>query len=245
MNSAASILVVQHQDDDPPAHFGRWLVEAGCSLDVRRPDLGEDLPATCEGHAGLMVLGGAMGAHDDADHPWLSATKRLIRSAGEQHIPTLGICLGHQLIAVALGGASRRNPLGQQAGLIEVGWSTAAREDALVGAASLTRARGVQWNYDVVNPMPTGTVVLAHAPAGEVQAARFGPLMWGLQMHPEADESIVGHWMTRGERSEIAARGDDPDAVLAEIGAARAELDRTWRPVATAFADILDRRIDA
>src|SRR4051794_37184949 len=99
-----SVLVVQHQDDCPPALVGEWLVEVGCRLDVRRPYAGDALPETLAEHGALLVLGGSMGAADDADHPWLAPTKDLVRDAAGRRTPTLGICLGHQLIAVALGG---------------------------------------------------------------------------------------------------------------------------------------------
>ena len=85
-----SVLVVQHQDDCPPALVGDWLVEAGCALDVRRPYAGDELPADLSGHDALMVLGGSMGAHDDADHPWLTPTKALVRNAVATSTPTLG-----------------------------------------------------------------------------------------------------------------------------------------------------------
>ena len=122
------VLVVQHQDDCPPALVGDWLVEAGCVLDVRRPYAGDELPDDLADHDAFLVLGGSMGADDDADHHWLAATKALIREAAERGTPTLGICLGHQLAAVALGGEVTRNPQGQQLGLLPMGWTEAARQ---------------------------------------------------------------------------------------------------------------------
>ena len=89
------VLVVQHQDDCPPALVGDWLTEAGADLDVRRPYAGDALPTDLTGHHAFVVLGGSMGAHDDDAHPWLSATKELIRDAVSRETPTLGICLGH------------------------------------------------------------------------------------------------------------------------------------------------------
>src|SRR5680860_518681 len=97
------VLVVQHEDDCPPAWIGEWLVEAGCTLDVRRPYAGDDLPAELGEHDALLVLGGAMGANDDAAHAWLAPTRELVRKAVRRALPTLGICLGQQLVAVALG----------------------------------------------------------------------------------------------------------------------------------------------
>jgi GMP synthase (glutamine-hydrolysing) len=237
----ARILVVQHEADGPPAHVGRWLVEAGCLLDVRRPYVGEALPDDLDAHDGLLVLGGAMGAHDDARHWWLEPTKDLIRAAAAAELPTWGICLGHQLAAAALGGVSKRNPNGQQIGLLEVGWTREAADDPLLASAPAAPRRGVQWNYDVVDPLPEGATVLAATPAGEVQAARFGPAMWGLQMHPEVDQTIVHAWLTDDERTALADRGLDADGILADIEAARAELDGAWQPVTEGFARLVHR----
>ena len=236
------ILVVQHEADGPPGHVGRWLLEAGCELDVRRPYAGEQLPHNLEGYDGLLVLGGAMGANDDERHSWLTPTKDLIRLAAEAELPTLGICLGHQLAATALGGVSKRNPRGQQIGLLDVGWTAAAAGDPLLGMVSSAPRRGVQWNYDVVDPLPGGAAVLAATADGEVQAARFGPAMWGVQLHPEVDETIVGAWVTDDERTELADRGLDADGILTDIEAARAELDEAWQPFAEAFARLVHQR---
>ncbi len=158
-----SVLVVQHQDDCPPAWMGEWLVEAGCVLDVRRPYDGDELPDDLADHDGLLVLGGSMGAHDDEDHAWFTPLKQLVRDAAARRTPTLGICLGHQLIAVALGGESRPNPRGQQLGLLGLGLDGRGRPGPLAQAVT-GAAYGVFWNDDVVVRAPEGTVVLARTP---------------------------------------------------------------------------------
>jgi GMP synthase (glutamine-hydrolysing) len=237
--SSPRILVVQHEADGPPGLVGRWLLQAGCELDVRRPYAGEPLPDDLEGYDGLLVLGGAMGANDDDHHWWLAPTKDLIRTAAAAELPTWGICLGHQLAAVALGGVAKRNPRGQQLGLLEVGWTAAATEDPLLRMVRTPPRRGVHWNDDVVDPLPAGATLLAGTLAGEVQAARFAPSVWGVQLHPEVDHAIVAAWMTDEDRTAIAGRGLDADGVLADIDEARAELDLAWQPVAEGFARLV------
>jgi GMP synthase (glutamine-hydrolysing) len=230
------ILVVQPELDDPAHLFGAWLEEAGCILDVVHPYAGDPVP-TLDGYAGLLVMGGAMGANDDEALEWIGPVKDLLRDAVAEGVPTLGICLGHQLMAAALGGRVTPNPRGQQVGLLPVGWTEAAAGDRLFGGLATPR-RGVQWNYDLVVEPPVGAEVLARTGDGELQVARYAPTAWGVQLHPEVDEVIVGTWVTDSERGELADRGLDADALLAEIKEAREELDQAWAPLAAGFADV-------
>ncbi|MCW2849920.1 MAG: glutamine amidotransferase class-I [Marmoricola sp.] len=231
---AGRVLVVQHEDDCPPAWVGDWLVEDGCVLDVRRAYADDPLPADLGGHDALLVLGGAMGANDDAEHPWLTPTKELVRVAARDGVPTLGICLGHQLVAVALGGVSGPNPNGQQLGLVPLGWTEAAEDDDL-SRELLGTGFGVHWNDDVVLRQPDGTVVLASAPRGELQVARFAPTVWGVQLHPEVDDRILATWA-----EDDRDRYDEGvlDAVLEAVAAAREELAAGWRPLARALSSL-------
>jgi GMP synthase (glutamine-hydrolysing) len=230
-----SVLVVEHEDKCPPALVGDWLVEAGCALDVRRPYAGDDVPELATYDA-FLVLGGPMGAEDDEKHPWLGPVKDRVREAVATGLPTLGICLGHQLIAVALGGTVGRNPRGQQVGLLPVGWTSEAAGDELVGALASPR-RGVQWNDDVVTRLPDGATLLAATAAGEVQAARFAPAVWGVQLHPEVDVEVLRPW-AESDRGSHEAMGIDQEALLGEIAGAHTELEAAWRPLAAGFADL-------
>ncbi len=102
--SNARLRVIRHEASCPPALLADAAVEAGVELEVVAADLGDRVPERLDGAAGLVVLGGTMGVADVADHPHLEATMELIRSAGERGTPALGICLGGQLAAHALGG---------------------------------------------------------------------------------------------------------------------------------------------
>ena len=79
--STQPILVVEHEAQCPPGWLGEWLAEAGAEVDVARPYAGDRLPGDLSGHSGMLVLGGEMGAHDDADFEWLTDVKELVRSA--------------------------------------------------------------------------------------------------------------------------------------------------------------------
>lgn len=232
--SNTRVLVVEHEHGCPPGWIGEWLTEAGAALDLRRPYAGEALPDDLTGHDAFVVLGGSMGADDDAAFPWLTRVKHLVRRAAATEVPTLGICLGHQLAAVALGGRVERNPRGQQIGVLDVGWTADADIDPLLGPVATgpdRPTRAVQWNNDLVVETPLGTVVLARTPRDEVQAARFAPTVWGVQWHPEAGEEIVRAW-AEDDRDDALERGVDLDAYIAAVGAAREELRATWAPLA-------------
>ncbi|MFL6022628.1 MAG: type 1 glutamine amidotransferase [Marmoricola sp.] len=222
-----TILVVQHEDGCPPGWFGTWILEAGAVLDVRRPYVGEPLPAALDEHAGLLVLGGAMNATDEVATPWLTPTKALAREAVERETPVLGICLGHQIVADALGGTVEPNPHGTQRDLLVHAWTEAADGDPLFAGRP---GRAAHWNNDVVTEPPPDAVVLALAPDGEVQALRFGVRAWGIQSHPEVDEQILARWAQED--------GVEVGPFLTEVAAARGSLDASWRPVATAFATL-------
>lgn len=232
------VLVVEHEEQCPPGWMGEWLVEAGLKLDVRRPYAGDVLPADLAEHSGLLVLGGEMGAHDDATHAWLTDVKALVVAGSSTGTPVLGICLGHQVAAVALGGEIAANPLGQQIGVLEVGWTDAAAGDPLVSAlATLPRAPAVQWNNDVVTRLPPDAVPLARTGRGELQAARLAPSVWGVQWHPEVGAEIIGAWADH-DRDAAQDRGVDLAAHVATVAAAHAELRSTWRLLAASFAGI-------
>jgi carbamoyl-phosphate synthase small subunit len=107
------ILVVEHEAGCPPAHVATWLTDAGAELDVCRPWAGDEVPAVATYDA-VVVLGGSMGANDDALHWWLAPVKQLIVDAVEQDVPTLGICLGHQLMGLATGHETTKLPFGHR-----------------------------------------------------------------------------------------------------------------------------------
>jgi GMP synthase (glutamine-hydrolysing) len=219
------ILVVQHQDDCPPALFGTWIADAGGVLDIRRPYAGDDLPADLDAHGGLIVLGGSMGAEDEDVAPWLESTKDLVRVAIAREVPLLGICLGHQVCAVALGGTLGAGAATTRQDLVEVGWRDEVVDDPLFAARPTPVAH---WNNDIVLQVPAGATVLARSPGGDVQVVRLGPVAWGIQAHPEADEQVLDAWAAEDGAPDV---GDLP----ARVGARAALLARQWRPVAEAF----------
>jgi GMP synthase (glutamine-hydrolysing) len=224
------LLVVQHEDVCTVGLLGRWLTDAGALLDVRRPYAGDPLPSSLADHDGLVVLGGSMGADDDAACPWLTPTKELVRDGARRGVPVLGTCLGHQLCAVALGGVVGVNPLGPQTGVTPIGWVLEAGTDPL--CRPLTgQSIGVHWNNDVVLRLPADGVLLARAPRGEIQAARLAATVWGVQWHPEVDAALVAPW---AEDDRDRYPDGFVDELVQGIADRHAEL-AGWRALAESF----------
>ncbi|MDO5739079.1 MAG: type 1 glutamine amidotransferase [Ornithinimicrobium sp.] len=230
MPTRPRVLVVQHEDDCPVGMIEPWLHRAGIDCDVLQAHRGRALPASLGDHIALIVLGGSMGANDDAQHRWLVPTKALIAITVAGGWPFLGVCLGHQLAAVALGGQVERNSHGPFQALAPFGPDQAARSDTLLSALP-RHATVLHWNNDVVTTLPPRAVRLAQSPDGTVQAARFGPRAWGVQFHPEVDADIVARWQP----------GPDPEheaKVIAELEHRRHELHRSWESLIRRFARI-------
>ena len=126
------VLVIQHEPATGPGWWGEWLVETGLQLDVCHA-YAEDLPSL-DHHHGLLVLGGAMGPTDDDACPWLPATRDLLSDAVTAGLPTMGICLGAELIAVACGGSVRRGVAGPELGVLGIDLDPLAATDPVLGA---------------------------------------------------------------------------------------------------------------
>jgi GMP synthase (glutamine-hydrolysing) len=231
--------VIQHEDEAPAAWFGEWLEAAGVELTVVRGHRRETVPESLSGYDGLLVLGGAMGAYDDDWCSWLKPTKQLIATTVRtEQKAFLGICLGHQLAAVALDGAVAPNPAGRALGLTPVQRNEAGWTDPLLAGLD-SGARAVQWNDDIVTTLPAGSTMLAVAPDGSVQAARFGSRAWGVQFHPEVSPEVFASWGVAGDKPDQPAPDLGAIARAArEVAQAEAELRAAWRPLAERFAAI-------
>ena len=139
----------------------------------------------------LIVLGGAMGANDDHKHPFLADLKQLIRAVVAARIPYLGICLGGQLLAAALGAQVVSNRW-EELGTLTVQLTDAGRKDALFHETA-PGFSSFQWHHDSFD-LPDGAVLLASSPVCPHQAFRYGDCAWGLQFHPEVTEQIIRDW---------------------------------------------------
>ena len=186
-----NVLAIVHGDDAGPALFGPLVAEAGHRLDEWSFEWGTPPPRPLESYDAVLVLGGAMHPDQDDLHPWLRDELDWLRGLLGRSVPTLGICLGSELLAQAAG--ARVEELEEA----EVGWSEVELTDAGLADPVLSalppRFQALQWHH-YANDLPDGAVALARNPAA-LQAFRLGETCWGVQFHPEVTEPQVGRWI--------------------------------------------------
>jgi len=238
--SQSPILVIENARDAPVARLGEWLVAAGAELDIRNAEAGDRLPDQLADYAGLVVLGGGMNAYDYAKAPWLPRVRQLLTEAVQAELPTLGVCLGGQLLAAATGGRVRPAELGEYGAQL-VAKRQAAGADPLFRELPIT-PDVLQWHVDEVSQLPPGAVLLASSPGCEVQAFRVGRLAWGIQFHLETTPDIVRAWAATD--AELLADYDLATIVQRAVEA-HSDIAETWQPVAARFVEIVADRASA
>ena len=235
-----TVLVVQNDASDPPLLAGEWLSEAGIRLTVLNAWAGDLVPRRVEsGISGVLVLGGAPNAHDDRAAPWLADVRALLADAVLNDTPVLGLCLGGQLLAAALGGRVELSPI-TEVGLVYVERTEAGLTDRLVSQlhAPGDRIPATQWHQDHITELPDGAVVLLTNPACRVQAFRVGEQAYGLQMHPEVDADAFDDWST--EQDDALERSGRTGAqAAAEVRAEQGALIAAWRPMILGWAELV------
>ncbi len=202
---APTVLVVQHQAGAGPGLLAPALAARGLAADVWRVEQGRALPGVAA-LAGLVVLGGDMDAVDGAGFPHLLTVRERIREAAEAGLPVLGLCLGAQLAALALGGAVARRPDG-----VCLGWRAARPVGGDAVTAGLEPgARLFHWHRDGFTPPPGATRIL-----DDCGAFRLGSVR-ALQAHPEASTAILAGWTQEpGAAGELARARVDVAGLLA------------------------------
>ncbi|MEM9129735.1 MAG: type 1 glutamine amidotransferase [Pseudomonadota bacterium] len=186
------ILVLQHERVEHPGIFRDFLKSDGHTWDAIELDQGEAFPSF-DGYDALWVLGGPMDVWQEDEYPWLKQEKTFIREAvRERGLPYLGLCLGHQLLAEALGGevGPSKTP---EIGVMPVNLTNEGSQGELFDGVSES-FNCLQWHSAEVIRMPEGGVVLASSPACESQAMKWGSNVYSLQFHVEIEIDTVKNW---------------------------------------------------
>jgi len=222
------ILIFQHLACETAGIFTEFWQADGHELHVIALDAGDTIPAL-QDYDLLAVMGGPMDVWQEAEHPWLIPEKAAIKHwVATLNRPYFGICLGHQLLAVALGGDAQpmQTP---EVGLAQITQTGAGRADAIFGNLPETMTT-LQWHGVQVTKLPPDAVVLASNAACAVQAMRVGGHAYGVQYHLEILPSTVADW-----QAIPAYRA----ALHATIGAAAADqLEADVAPLLPAFRQV-------
>ena len=203
------VLVFQHVAVEPLGTLLPLLRSYGMRIRYVNFERDPEARPSTQGYDGLIVLGGPMSAWDDASCPHLGREVSAIEAALAGGTPVLGICLGAQLLARALGAEVRR------AEQPEIGWheicpTEEGRTDPVLGGFSACE-RVFQWHRDTFD-LPDGAAHLARGDdRGCVQQAfRYGETAYGLQFHLEANAALIDRWLsTPAHQLELESLGND------------------------------------
>jgi GMP synthase (glutamine-hydrolysing) len=188
---ASRVLIILHQQHSTPGRLGRMLRELGLDLDIRRPRMGDPLPATLADHAGAIIFGGPMSANDQED--WLRREIDWIGVPLKEEKPFLGICLGAQMLARHLGHRVYTHPEGK----VEIGYYPIQPTQQGHGVCACPFPERVyQWHREGFD-LPEGATLLASGFDFEAQAFRYGCTAYGLQFHPEVTYAMMCKWTTK------------------------------------------------
>ena len=195
------LLLVMQTRDASAGRCRRKLRERGCQLDYCYPQDGEPLPAGMDGYAGAVVFGGPMSANDDGKLPGIRAQLDWIPQALASGRPFLGICLGAQLLARALGAKIEPHP----AGLAEIGYFVVQPTPAGQAVFDEAPLHVYHWHHEGFD-LPAGAELLATGERFPHQAYRYGANAFGVQFHPEVNQRILEAWLVEGAK-ELDAPG--------------------------------------
>ncbi|MGH9612131.1 MAG: type 1 glutamine amidotransferase, partial [Bryobacteraceae bacterium] len=201
----SEILVLQHAAPETLGTIADSLAKHDLAPHYIRTFDGEPVPEDPGASSGLILMGGPMGVYEQDRHPFLGTEMRLIEQALKSGKPVLGVCLGSQLIAAALG-ASVRKGMRKEIGWHPVRLTAQAASDPLFGAVP-REFTGFHWHGDVFD-LPTGADWLASSDLTEFQAFRCDSA-WGLLFHLEVQEPLIAGMVDTfaGELAEADVNG--------------------------------------
>lgn len=181
-----AIIVFQHSEICRPGRLGLTFRDHSLLLDIRRVDQGDAIPTDFDNVDGVISLGGPQ--HVDDGHAWIAREIEFIKGAHARALPVIGICLGCQLTAIALGGKVQRMPddRGPEMGFTDLNILPSGQTDPLL-AGMAWKSPQLQSHWYEVSELPPGAALLASSSRCKVQAFRAGMRTYAFQFHPECD----------------------------------------------------------
>jgi len=231
------VLVFQHVPFEPLGTLDPLLKNSG--FRIRYVNFGREPESrpTLDGYEALIILGGPMNSDQIDSYPNLITEVEIIKEAAERGMSVLGICLGAQLLARALGGTVSRNAV-REIGWHDVEMTEAGLEDPVLSAFAPTQ-EVFQWHEDGIT-LPPGAVLLASSPASPVQAFRFGEHAYGFQFHLETNRPLIDRWLAVPAHLETLQEEQDsidPDGIRRQAETSVGPLERLSRETFSRWID--------
>jgi GMP synthase (glutamine-hydrolysing) len=232
------VIVVQHIQCETPGTIAEVLDARGIPRHAIRVFHGDPVPPQVDEAAGLVIMGGPMGVYEQARYPFLRDEIRLLESALRAEVPVLGVCLGSQLLASALG--AKVAPGTRK----EIGWhpvwlSQSAGDDPLWKGAQ-PRFTAFHWHGDVFD-LPRGAVSLASSELTACQAFRHGDNAYGLLFHMEVTDQLVSG-MVKDCSDELTAAGISGMEILTKRSEHLPQLRSLGQSVFGRWTDLVEHR---
>lgn len=242
-----NVLIVEHQSDDTPQLLGERLASARADVTVVGPHLENPIPASLDGFDALVVLGGTPGPTEDDKAPWLPGVRALLAQALERETPTLGICLGAQMLATVAGGRVDNIEAGPEIGLTQMSLTEEGRTDPLLSVltefeAAQVPIQALQWHWLEAKELPPGSVPLMSSQACNNQAFRVGQLAWGVQFHPEALGQAAADWSAADSDSLVQLGLAAQTDVVEPVVSAEPTLRSTWSKLFDRWIELAQSR---
>ena len=202
------IQVLQHAAYEGPGEIGAWALTRGHVVTITHLYRGDALPALRDFDA-LVILGGEMNIYDDRDWPWLKAERAFVATTLRANKPSVGICLGAQLISDALGGRVTQNPE-FEIGWLPVEWTAEASAEyaGLRGSSTV-----LHWHGDTFS-LPEGAMRLAASEGCSEQGFVIPGICLGLQFHIEVDPALVALYVKSQDRWPKGRFVQEPAAIV-------------------------------